>query len=393
MRRPALPRNPLPYISVVAGLLFATACQTATPSPTPAPAPSVPIVRGDVAPPPPPAGWLSLIGEYGPDSAVTIVLERGGRLWLHSALGETPLAPESDNVFAAANDPRRHVVFQHTPAGRVARLVADGTPLARRQVGPESGNQLVITPVRPIGELRREALAAQPPVERGPFLPFDLVELTTLDPTIKLEIRYATSNNLFGTPFYSQARAFLQRPAAEALVRVNAALRRRGFGLLVHDGYRPWYVTKMFWDASPADKHVFVADPATGSKHNRGAAVDLTLYDLATGAPVEMVSTYDETSPRAYPNYPGGTSRQRWHRELLRRAMEAERFTVYEAEWWHFDYADWQKYPIGNVDFNSLGSRSSSANDERVRGVPHAENALGLRQDERNAHTFPAMRK
>jgi D-alanyl-D-alanine dipeptidase len=271
---------------------------------------------------------------------VTIVLERGGRLWLHSAPGETPLVPESDNVFVAANDPRRHVVFQHTPAGRVARLVVGGTSLARRQVGPESGNQLVITPVRPIGELRREALAAQPPVERGPFLPFDLVELTTLDPTIKLEIRYATSNNLFGTPFYSQARAFLQRPAAEALVRVNAALRRRGFGLLVHDGYRPWYVTKMFWDASPADKHVFVADPATGSKHNRGAAVDLTLYDLATGAPVEMVSTYDETSPRAYPNYPGGTSRQRWHRELLRRAMEAERFTVYEAEWWHFDYAD-----------------------------------------------------
>jgi D-alanyl-D-alanine dipeptidase len=317
------------------------------------------MVRGDVAPPPPPAGWLSLIGEYGPDSAVTIVLERGGRLWLHSARGETPLVPESENVFAAANDPRRRVVFQHTPAGRVARLVVGETPLARRQVGPESGNQLVITPVRPIGELRREALAAQPPVERGPFLPSDLVELTTLDPTIKLEIRYATSNNLFGTPFYSQARAFLQRPAAEALVRVNAALRQRGFGLLVHDGYRPWYVTKMFWDASPADKHVFVADPATGSKHNRGAAVDLTLYDLATGAPVEMVSTYDETSPRAYPNYPGGTSRQRWHRALLRRAMEAERFTVYEAEWWHFDYADWQKYPIGNADFNRLGSRTS----------------------------------
>jgi D-alanyl-D-alanine dipeptidase len=294
-------------------------------------------------------------------------------------------------VFAAANDPRRHVVFQHTPAGRVARLVVGETRLARRQVGPESGNQLVITPVRPIGELRREALAAQPPVERGPFLPFDLVELTTLDPTIKLEIRYATSNNLFGTPFYSQARAFLQRLAAEALVRVNAALHRRGFGLLVHDGYRPWYVTKMFWDASPADKHVFVADPATGSKHNRGAAVDLTLYDLTTGAPVEMVSTYDETSPRAYPNYPGGTSRQRWHRELLRRAMEAERFTVYEAEWWHFDYADWQKYPIGNVDFKAKPSstgldRSAPAIDRddcsrdvaRARGSKECDNARYL---------------
>ena len=251
-------------------------------------------------------------------------------------------------------DPRRSVMIRRESSGSPPGLSVDGRWFARRHVGPESGNQLVITPVRPIAELRREALAAKPPVERGPFLPSDLVELTKLDSTIHLEIRYATSNNLFGTPFYSQARAFLQRPAAQALVRVSAALRARGYGLLVHDGYRPWYVTKMFWDASPEDKHIFVANPAEGSKHNRGAAVDLTLYDLTTGAPVEMVSTYDETSPRAFPTYPGGTSRQRWYRDLLRRAMEAERFTVYNAEWWHFDYADWQKYPIGNVDFESL---------------------------------------
>jgi D-alanyl-D-alanine dipeptidase len=183
------------------------------------------------------------------------------------------------------------------------------------------------------------------------------VELTTLDSTIHLEIRYATSNNLFGTPFYTQARAFLQRPAAEAVVRANARLRRQGYGLLIHDGYRPWSVTKMFWDASPEDKHIFVANPAEGSKHNRGAAVDLTLYDLATGAPVEMVSTYDETSDRAYPDYPGGTSRQRWHRALLRRAMEAEGFAVYDAEWWHFDFRDWRRYRIGNTPFEQLGRR------------------------------------
>jgi len=356
----------LPYVSAVAALLLATACQTA--APTPAPTPTV-SAQDDIAPPPPPAGWLALLGEYGPDSAVTIVLERGNQLWLHSASGETRLVPVSDSVFTAANAPRRRVVFQRAPTGRVARLLVGEAPLARRQVGPESGNQLVITPVRPMDELRREALAAQPPVERGPFLPSDLVELTTLDSTIKLEIRYATSNNLFSTPFYSQPRAFLQRPAAEALVRVNAALRPRGYGLLVHDGYRPWSVTKMFWDATPDDKRIFVADPAVGSKHNRGAAVDLTLYDLATGAPVEMVATYDETSPRASPSYPGGTSRQRWHRELLRRAMEAERFAVFAEEWWHYDYADWQKYPIGAADFERLAgaqSRATSGIDERV---------------------------
>ncbi|MCS7047643.1 MAG: serine hydrolase, partial [Gemmataceae bacterium] len=88
--------------------------------------------------------------------------------------------------------------------------------------------------------------------------------------------------------------------------------------------------------------------------HNRGCAVDLTLYDLKTGKPVEMVSGFDEFSDGAYPGYWGGTSRQRWHRDLLRRTMEDHGFAVYEAEWWHFDFKDWQKYRIGNQSFEEL---------------------------------------
>jgi serine beta-lactamase-like protein LACTB len=110
----------------------------------------------------------------------------------------------------------------------------------------------------------------------------------------------------------------------------------------------------MFWDATPEKFHMFVADPSKGSRHNRGCAVDLTLYDLKTGKPVQMVSGYDEFSDRAYPNYLGGTSRQRWHRELLRRAMEDAGFSVYEAEWWHFDFKDWRSYRIGNQNFEEL---------------------------------------
>jgi D-alanyl-D-alanine dipeptidase len=201
----------------------------------------------------------------------------------------------------------------------------------------------------------KAALAAKPPQETGDFRETDLIELRKLDPTIHLEIRYATTNNFLGTRFYSQARAFMQRPAAEAVVRANKTLKSYGYGLLIHDAYRPWYVTKIFWDATPDDKHVFVADPSKGSRHNRGCAVDLTLYNLKTGRPVEMVSTYDETTARAYPDYPGGTSLQRWHRKLLRDVMESEGFTVYEAEWWHFDYKDWQKYRIGNVRFEQIG--------------------------------------
>src|ERR1700746_568774 len=125
-----------------------------------------------------------------------------------------------------------------------------------------------ITPLRPVDELRAAALQAQPPHEQGSFRNSDLVEIVKLDPTIKLDIRYATSNNFLGTPVYTQARAFLQRPAAEALVRAQQSLKRHGYGLILHDGYRPWYVTKIFWDATPKSQKIFVADPAEGSKHN-----------------------------------------------------------------------------------------------------------------------------
>ena len=236
-------------------------------------------------------------------------------------------------------------------------LCLAGCATARTPAPPASGNAtgvFHIDPVRPVGELLPAALAATPPVENGDFRASDLVELTTLDATIHLDIRYASTRNFLAAPLYSQARAFLQRPAAQALVRVQRALAKDGYGLLVHDAYRPWYVTKLFWDATPPDKHRFVADPAQGSRHNRGCAVDLTLYDLKTGEPVDMPSNYDEMSERAYPGYAGGTAAQRDARDLLRRHMEAEGFSVYEFEWWHFDYRDWQSYAIQNVRFESL---------------------------------------
>ena len=197
--------------------------------------------------------------------------------------------------------------------------------------------------------------AQEPPKETGSFRKPDLVELVKLDRTIKLDIRYATSNNFLGRPVYKEARAFLQRPAAEALVRANKALRSKGYGLIIHDGYRPWSVTKTFWDATPADKKIFVADPSQGSRHNRGCAVDLSLFDLKTGKEVVMTSGYDEMTERSHINYAGGSDEQRRLRDLLRAAMEAEGFAVYEPEWWHYDYKDWKEYPILNISFSEIG--------------------------------------
>ncbi|RPH36051.1 D-alanyl-D-alanine dipeptidase, partial [bacterium] len=164
-----------------------------------------------------------------------------------------------------------------------------------------------------------------------------------------LDIRYATENNFMKRRMYDTARAFLQRPAAEAVVRVQKSLRKLGVGLVIFDAYRPWSVTKQFWDETPPSKRSFVADPKAGSKHNRGCAVDLSLYDMKSGREIEMPSTYDEFSKRASPKYTGGTAQQRRWRDLLRSAMEKEGFTVDPGEWWHFDYREWRRYPVMNT--------------------------------------------
>jgi D-alanyl-D-alanine dipeptidase len=213
-----------------------------------------------------------------------------------------------------------------------------------------------ITPVRPIAELRAEALKAQPPVEPGPFDAPQLVELNKADSSIHLEIRYATSNNFLGEAVYEQARAFLQKPAAEALRRASNSLHWKGYGLLVYDAYRPWYVTKIFWEAVPVDKREFVADPAQGSSHNRGCAVDLTLYTLKTGAPVAMQSDYDEMSPRAYADYAGASVEEKQYRAILREAMKSEGFVQRPNEWWHYDYKDCQRYGILNLPFDRIAA-------------------------------------
>lgn len=196
--------------------------------------------------------------------------------------------------------------------------------------------------------------ASKPPFEKGNFKTSDLVELTTIDPTLKLDIRYATSNNFVGKPVYTEARVFLQRPAAEAISKVNAELKPLGYGLLIFDGYRPWSVTKLFWDITPKDKKDFVADPKKGSRHNRGCAVDLSLYELATGKQVTMTSDYDEMNENAYPDFSGGTAEQRQFRDLLRQKMEANGFKVYKYEWWHFDFKGWEVYRIENIPFSEV---------------------------------------
>ena len=308
-----------------------------------------------------PDRWKGLIGEYGWDHNILYIMERDGKLYaLIEWFFHYPLTEESENVFRFPTWGMYHdekLIFKRDAEGYATEVEAASIVFKRRRLLGERGETFRITPRRPIEELRKEALAATPPPRRGEIEQPNLVDLATLDPTLKFDIRYATTNNFLSTPFYTTAKAFLQKPAAEALVRVHKNLAKQGYGLLIHDAYRPWHVTKMFWDATPDQSRIFVADPSQGSRHNRGCAVDLTLYDLKTGKAIEMPGGYDEMSDRSYPYYPGGTSLQRWHRDLLRKAMEAEGFKVYEAEWWHFDYQDWKKYPVLNLTFEQLAKK------------------------------------
>ena len=319
--------------------------------------------RKDFLPDPTPEKWLGLIGEYGWDYNTLYILEKEGHL---HALIEWfflyPLSEISENIFAFPDFGLYHgekLVFKRNSTGQATAVNAAEVVFKRRAIGITEGETFRIQPLKPVDELREAALAALPPKQKGDLLEPDLVEVTTLDPSIKLDIRYATTNNFMSAVFYQQPKAFMQHLAAEALVRAHLALKEKGYGLLIHDAYRPWYVTKMFWDATPQDLKHFVANPERGSVHNRGAAVDLTLYDLDNGEPIQMVSGYDEFSARAYPDYPGGTSRQRWYRELLRDAMEEQGFQVYDWEWWHFNYKDAKKYPIMNSRFEEILTETS----------------------------------
>ncbi|OYY70049.1 serine hydrolase [Sphingomonas sp. 28-63-12] len=304
------------------------------------------------------ADLAKLVGDYGWDHNWIRVHQRDGKPyitieWYDSAA----MTPVDADHWAFGKDsllyPLETLAFSRDSGGKGASISLNGIVFPRRADSEETPSLTDAERAARIAQVagaRQIALAASPPVETGKFRPSDLIALRAIDPSIALDIRYAGTHNFIGAPVYSAPVAMLQRPAATSLAKVNQLLRSRGYGLIIHDGYRPWYVTKMFWDATPPEGRIFVADPAQGSRHNRGAAVDLSIVHLATGAVVQMPGGYDESSSRSYATYRGGTDHQRWLRDMLRSAMQAGDFDVYPYEWWHFDYRDWRAYPIGNVE-------------------------------------------
>jgi CubicO group peptidase (beta-lactamase class C family)/D-alanyl-D-alanine dipeptidase len=321
----------------------------------------VPYQRVDVSSPPPacPAELVEYLGEYGPDHNILYIRERGAQLealiewfWIEPLTAAEPdrfKLPRRSGLYAS-----EEIRFVRNSTGKISAAVLGEVAFERRAVGTMEGETFKIQPLFDQNRLRLMAAASTPPIESGK-LESDLVDITTIDPSIKLDLRYATNNNFMSTVFYREARALLQRPAADALGRAAESFAAMGYGILIHDAYRPWRVTKMFWDATPAEYKQYVADPSQGSRHNRGCAVDMTLYDLETGIPIHTTSGYDEFSPRAHPLYPGGSELQRWYRDTIRAVMERAGFRNYVWEWWHFDFDGWRHYPILNISLEEAG--------------------------------------
>lgn len=179
-----------------------------------------------------------------------------------------------------------------------------------------------------------------------------LIPIRDLAPGIRVEMRYATSNNFTKEILYPAAECLLCEPAARRLARVQAKLEKKGLGLKVWDCYRPLSVQKKLWNLVPDDR--YVANPAKGSRHNRGASVDLTLVDKQ-GNELPMPTLFDEFSERAHRDFMDAPAETLKNRAILQEAMEAEGFVGLPTEWWHFDDPEWRGFALRD---EPLGTKS-----------------------------------
>ena len=179
----------------------------------------------------------------------------------------------------------------------------------------------------------------------------DLVDVQKRIPGVVLDIRYATTNNFTGKQIYPSARCYLRKQTADKLAMVQQELKSQGLGLKLFDGYRPLSAQRKLWEIVPDSR--YIADPAKGSKHNRGAAVDLTLVDK-NGKELAMPTPYDDFTEKAHWNYQNLPQEAIRNRTLLRQIMEKHGFKGISTEWWHFDDRNWEQYEILDLDFDKI---------------------------------------
>lgn len=184
----------------------------------------------------------------------------------------------------------------------------------------------------------------------------EMIDLENTISDIVLDIRYATSNNFTHEVIYSAPKAFARKAVAEALCKVQDSLAFHNIGIKIYDAYRPYAATLRFYEVYPDTN--FVANPRYGSRHNRGCAIDITLVEKSTGKEIPMPTEFDDFSEKAHPVYANLPDTVLANRAFLFSIMSHFGFTHYPTEWWHFDYIGWENYPLMDIPFNDLQTKS-----------------------------------
>ena len=322
-------------------------------------------------PPDAPKDVKHILGFYYGNGENILIRENGGRLELLYRFAMQDKAFGGSNIYPLVKEhfdsytlneagpmtsSESSVRFERDPDGYGISCRVGGHVYSRAFVGRTTGERGKVFRFAPHSDeewakLRAEAAAAAMPAALAVGQQVELVDASTIA-GVKLDSVYGRADNCFGAPLYPSEKLYVGQEAAAALDRVQRHLAAFGYGLVLWDAYRPWSVSKLANLALPADSKGMLEDPETkGSAHNTGNAVDVSLYDLATGEQVEMISGFDEPSFRQFASYAGGTSRQRYLRDLLCEAMELYGFKGIEMEWWHFDYKPSTKWAHLNKSF------------------------------------------
>lgn len=305
-----------------------------------------------------------ILGMYYGNGELFLLRENKGEVELVYRFGQKDYTFAGSNVYPLVKEhfdsytinesgPLNHldaaVRIERSREGYGVSCSVGGNRYSRRFFAGENGKPFRFAVSGDWQELKNAANAAVMPANLGAGQQAQLVNLAQAVPGIKLDLRYAGADNCFGNVLNDDARAFLDVEAAAALNTVQLNLAEYGYGLLVWEAYRPWSVSKLAYDALPLENKSMLPAPEVGFSHNTGLSVDVSLYSLATGEPVDMISDFDEPSIRQYASFAGGTELERYRRDLLRTQMQLAGFTASDMEWWHFDYGDIKAFAHLNV--------------------------------------------
>lgn len=305
-----------------------------------------------------------ILGMYYGNGEMFLLRENNGEVELVYRFGQNDYTFAGGNVYPLYKEhfdsytinesgPLNHldaaVRIERSREGYGVSCSVGGNRYSRRFFAGENGRPFRFASASDWQALKTAADAAVMPAQLGNGQQAQLVDLAQAVPGLKFDLRYAQEDNCFCQALTDDRRAFLDADAAQALAQAQQYLKPYGYGILVWEAYRPWSVSKLAYDALPADKKSMLPAPEVGFSHNTGRSIDVSLYLLATGENAGMISGFDEPSVRQYASFAGGTTLERYRRDLLRSAMQMAGFTASETEWWHFDYGDIKGFAHLNV--------------------------------------------